>query len=259
MARSAAHAERRRTALLDSLSRGNPVSVNDAARTLGVTPMTIRRDLEALEQAGAAIRKHGGAIPAQRITLEFKFDERHRMHIDEKRRIGAAAAARVMPGQTVMVDTGTTTLELAKALAARAVECTVVTSSLAIASVLWGHPAVSLVLTGGRVRGTSPDLAGPGTELLLERLTADVAFLGSDGIDAARGSFAGDADAARVAEQMAAHARAAVIVADSSKLRGASAVRYLPAGRITELITDTGAPRAVVNRLRRHGVTVTMV
>ena len=241
------------------LSREENVSTAEMARRFDVDPMTIRRDLKRLAESGQAVRSYGGAVAAQRITFEFAFDERRRSRLAEKQRVGAAAAAMTGSGQTVFVDTGTTTLMVAKALAATGVKCTVVTSSLVIASELWTRGSIELILLGGRVRRGSPDLAGPGTEMMLDRFTADIAFLGSDGIDPSRGSFAGDIEAARVAERMAANARRVVIVADGSKLGKAGAVCYMKSEDMREVMTNRGADRSVVAKLRRRGVGVTLV
>jgi len=259
MSRNSAQAERRRRELTRILSRDGEVSTAGAAERFGVSEMTIRRDLDALEGSGVAVRSYGGAVVAQRISFEFAFDERRRRNLPQKRRIGKHAAALIAPGQTVFLDTGTTTLQVAEALAGAAVECTVATSSLVIASTLWGDERIDLVLLGGRVRRGSPDLIGPGTELMLDRLTADIAFIGSDGIDPERGSFAGDMGTARVAERMAANARRVVVVADSSKLGLAGGARYVATEGIDELVTDRGADEERVEALRKHGVKVTLV
>lgn len=259
MPRSPVQAERRRRELAEMLARGRGVSTAAAAKRFGVAPMTIRRDLQALAAAGTAVRSYGGAVPARRITFEFAFDERHERHHAAKVRIGAAAAADVEPGQTVFLDTGTTTLEMARALARRGLPCRVATSSLVVASELWAHETIELLLVGGRVRRGSPDLVGPGTELMLERLTADTAFLGTDGIDPARGCFARDIEAARVAERMAAGARRRVVLADASKLGAAGGAKYLDLADLDELITDRSAARRTVAAIRRHRLRVTMV
>ncbi|MCG3181895.1 MAG: Glucitol operon repressor [Phycisphaerae bacterium] len=259
MARSGEKARRRREQLLRTLQGWREVSTIAMARRLGVSPMTIRRDLAAIQASGAAVRCYGGAVAARRITFEFAFDRRHRRNLAAKRRIGQAAAARIRPGQVVFLDTGTTTLEAARALAARGVACTAVTSSLVVASELWGRAGIELHLVGGRVRGASPDLVGPQTELLLDRLTADIALVGSDGIDPARGSFSADAESAGVAERMCRNARRAVVVADASKLGVAGAVRYLPIDKMTELITDRSADRRQVAAMRGRGVRVEVV
>ena len=241
------------------LARGRQVSTVELAERFGVSPMTVRRDLGALAEAGVAVRCYGGAVSGQRITFEFAFDERRRRRLTQKRRIGAKAASRVQPEQVVFVDTGTTTLELARVLVRLGVACKVVTSSLVIASELWGSERVELTLVGGRVRRGSPDLVGPGAEVMLDRLTADIAFLGSDGIDPARGSFAADVEAARVAERMVANARHIVVLADSSKLGLPGAARYARIEQIDELVTDRNAERGLVRELRSRGVRVTLV
>jgi len=259
MSRTPSQAESRRRELAQVLSQDGEVSTAAAAERFGVSEMTIRRDLGVLEQSGVAVRSYGGAVAAQRISFEFAFDERRRRNLPQKRRIGRHAAGLVEPGQTVFLDTGTTTLQVAVALSAISVRCTVATSSLVIASTLWGKEAVDLILVGGRVRRGSPDLVGPGTELMLDRLTADVAFIGSDGVDAARGSFAGNMETARVAERMAANARRVVVVADASKLGAAGGARYVAADGMDELITNRGADTEQVKALRAHGVRVTLV
>ncbi len=258
MARSPGPARRRRQ-LERMLARRANVSTGELAERFGVSCMTIRRDLQRLAESGLAVRCYGGAVAAQRITLEFAFDRRRRQHLPEKRRIGAAAAASIRPGQTLFLDTGTTTLQIARAAARGEVPCRVVTSSLVIASELWGRQRIELVLLGGRVRSGSPDLVGAGTELMLEKLSADVAFLGADGIDPSRGCFAGDIEAARVAEGMAAGARRVVVAADSSKLGSAGRARYLKIKDVDELITDRRASGRQRAALRRAGVKVTAV
>jgi len=252
-------AERRRRELALMLSQDRSVSTVEVARRFGVNPMTIRRDLKLLEKSGLAVRCYGGAVSAQRITLEFAFDQRRRTLMKEKARIGEAAAEEVEPGQMVFLDTGTTTLEVARALARREIPCQIATSSLVVASELWGREKIDLLLLGGRARRGSPDLAGPGTALMLERLTADVAFMGCDGLEPARGCFAHEAETAHVCEQMAAHARRVVVVADRSKLGVAGTARYLKIEDMNELIIDRGADRTLVAVLQRAGVTVRLV
>jgi DeoR/GlpR family transcriptional regulator of sugar metabolism len=259
MPRNSLNAEARKNALVKVLAEGRQVSIASASERFGVHPMTIRRDLAALEKAGVLVRCYGGGIPAKRITFEFEFDQRRRTNQSEKRVIGAAAAGFVAEGDTVILDTGTTTAEVARALVGSRTRCSVTTSSLVIASELWGVDGIELTLLGGHVRGSSPDLIGPGVELMLNRLSADVAFLGTDGIDANRGCFTIDVEAARVAEKVAASARRVVVVADSSKLGRHAPVRYLPLEEMQELVTDANAPRQFIADLRKRGVRVTIV
>jgi DeoR/GlpR family transcriptional regulator of sugar metabolism len=259
MPRTQDQALRRQHALMELLARGGPLSTVRLATRLDVTPMTIRRDLDALQKDGACVRTHGGAVTPRRITFAFAFERRRQRHLAEKRRIGTEAARRVRPGQTVFLDTGTTTLEAARSLVARAFPCRVATSSLVIASILWGRPPVELVLLGGRVRRGSPDLVGPGTEVMLGQLGADIAFVGSEGLDPVLGSFAEDPDASRVTARMAAVARRAVCVADASKLGRAGPSRCLDIADLDELITDRKADRDVLAALRAKRLHVSAV
>ena len=259
MPRSSRQAERRRLALTRLLRSGRPVRTASMAERFGVTAMTIRRDLAALASAGVAVRSYGGAVRVGRITFEYAFGPRHHAHLSEKRRIGAAAAGRVRRGQTVFIDTGTTTLEIARALVTLKRPCTVVTPSLVVAGELWSRPQAELVLLGGRVRDGSPDLVGKETEAALKQMTADVAFLGSDGVDARRGSFAADADVARVAALMARRARRVIVVADASKLARSEGKRFARVEDLDELITDPRAEQSQVAEMRRRGVKVTLV
>lgn len=204
MPRSSAQGSKRRNQLANLLKAQENVSTSELANRFQVSEMTIRRDLKQLQNEGIALPYYGGALAAQRITFEFEFDVSHRTHLAQKKRIARTAASQVKARQTLFLDTGTTTLELAKSLAQSDVEMTVITASLVIASELWARGNIRLQLLGGQVRGGNPDLAGPLTEIMLERLTADVAFLGSDGVDPERGSFASDVETARIAERMGA-------------------------------------------------------
>lgn len=259
MPRSSAQAKQRQQAIAEILQSEGNVSNTELAERFGVNPMTIRRDLQQLESSGMLVRCYGGAMMAQRITLEFAFDERHQHQLEEKARIGQAAAGMVSEGDTVFLDTGTTTLEIARALVKRNIACQVMTNSLVIASELWGRGQIGLFLMGGQVRSGSPDLAGAMTEWMLEKVSADIAFLGSDGVDPSRGSFAADMETARIAERMVANAERVIVVADHAKLGRAGKARYAELPSINELITDKQADEKIVHVIRQAGVKVTLV
>jgi len=259
MSRTSLAARQRQEQLAERLALGQRIRVAAAAREFGVVPMTIRRDLAALAESGRALRYHGGAVGSRRVHFEFEFAERQRLNREAKRRIGAAAAARVSAGQTVLLDTGSTAYEVARSLVGSRVRCTVITSSLVQAAALWGHACVQVMLTGGRVRGNSPDLVGPAAVGMLETITADIAFLGSDGIDPDRGCFAMDIEASAVVRSMAASTRKVIVVADSSKLGQAGGAHVLDIADMSELISDRRADPAAVETLRRQGAVVTLV
>jgi DeoR family transcriptional regulator of aga operon len=232
----------RHSKILDLLRAQGEVTVQALAGTLGVSAMTIRRDLEYLEGEGVLTRTHGGAVFTQPAIIEFAFRDRERAQEAEKHVIARRMAAQVRPGTTLVLDTGTTTLEVARALAGIPA-LRVLTSSLAIASVLYARDGVELVLLGGHVRHTSPDLTGPLTEENLRQFRTELAILGADALDP-DGVYTSDLGIARISRAMLEGARESWLVVDSSKFRRRSFVRFADWRAITHVITDTGLTAA---------------
>jgi DeoR/GlpR family transcriptional regulator of sugar metabolism len=172
-----------------------------------------------------------------------------------KQAIAAAAVAQVKDGESVMLDSGTTTLELAKRLRGKR-NLTVITTSLPIAAQLQYDPQIEVLLLGGYLRASSPDLAGALTEANLETLRADAAFLGADGIDLKGNVYQDSPELARMLTKMAASATRVYVVADGSKLGRTALWRF---GRLPDwaaLITDSGADRGERALLKKAGVRV---
>ena len=172
-----------------------------------------------------------------------------------KRAIAAAAAAQITDGETIMLDSGTTTLELAKLLCGKQ-GLTVITNSLPIAAQLQYDRQIEVLLLGGYLRASSPDLVGAITEANLETLRADAAFLGADGIDRHGGVYQESPEVARMLTKMAASAGRVYVVADASKLGKTALWRF---GRLQDwaaLITDAAADRSLLASLRKAGVRV---
>lgn len=217
--------------------------------------MTIRRDLRRLSSAGRVVRSHGGAASAEQVLFEFQFLERTQLAQQQKEEIGVAAARLVRDGQSVLLDSGTTTLALARQLRDRR-GVTVITTSLPIASVLQRAPGVETLLLGGFVRRDTPDLGGPLTDANLDALRADLAFVGADGVDAVGNVYNGSIGIGQMLAKMASRANRAYVVADGSKLGRTQLMKF---GNVTAwhgLITDAAADPAFVETLRRAGVNV---
>jgi DeoR/GlpR family transcriptional regulator of sugar metabolism len=229
---------RRLEQIVDLLSDASEVTVSELADRFNVTPMTVRRDLEALEDEGRVVRTHGGAVPAAPSIAKFAFRERQQTHLPEKQAIARAAAERVEPGMTVLLDTGTTTLELARLLSGIG-GLRVLTSSLAIASALFAHEELELILLGGTVNQASPDLSGPLTEANLESFRADVAFIGADAADA-DGLYTRSQEIARVSRAMIATAGRKILLADSSKFGSTAFVRFAGWESLDGVVVDEG-------------------
>jgi DeoR/GlpR family transcriptional regulator of sugar metabolism len=246
----------RQQRICELLALRGECSVDELTATFGVAGMTIRRDFEMLAQQGKVIRTHGGAAMAQRISFEFSFLERVRENHAAKQAIARAAAAMIEDGQSVLLDSGTTTLALSQCLRGKK-RLRVVTTSLPIASQLQFDPEIEVLLLGGYLRSGSPDLAGALTEANLETIRTDLAFIGADGIDATGAVYNQSPEVARMLAKMAASAQRVFVVADSSKLGRVALYRY---GRLTDwagLISDQGADRSLLASLRKAGVQVT--
>ncbi|GGJ90934.1 transcriptional regulator [Pilimelia anulata] len=250
-------------ALLELLAESGRTTVDQAAERLGVSRATIRRDFDQLAQQQMITRTRGGAV-ANGVSYDLPLRYKTAKHSAEKQRIGAAAAALVAPGMVVGLNGGTTTTEVARALAARAdlasgaehTPLTVVTNALNIANELLVRSRMKIVVTGGVVRPQSFELVGPLGGGILREVTLDLALLGVDALDVTLGAAAHHEGEAAMNALMVQRARRVVIIADSSKLGGHAFARICPIDRIETLVTDSGAPESVVETFRDAGVTV---
>jgi DeoR family transcriptional regulator of aga operon len=244
-------------AILEQLSSHGSVSVADLAAELAVSPATIRRDLELLDDQRLLTRTHGGAV-AQGVLYELPLRYKTARHQEEKRRIAVEAASRVADGEAVGLTGGTTTTEVARVLVDRQ-RLTVVTNALNIASELAIRPNLKLVVTGGWARSESYELVGPLAEQALAGLNLDTVFLGVDGISFEAGLMTHHEVEAHTNLALIERARRTVVVADSSKIGRTAFARICPIERVHELITDAEADPAALDAIREAGVAVTTV
>jgi DeoR/GlpR family transcriptional regulator of sugar metabolism len=222
--------------ILALLSGRDEVSVAELAEHFAVTPMTIRRDLEALARQGRITRTHGGAFLAAPAVAAFQFQDRRTANPQQKRAIAEAAVALVEPGMTLVLDTGTTTLEVARRLGS-VPNLTVLTSSLAIASSLFATPGIELILLGGTVNRNSPDLSGPLTVDNLHRFHPDLAMIGADGVDAS-GFYTSSLAIAQVSRAIIDSAQRAILLADSGKFDHPAFVRIANWDALDGMVVD---------------------
>jgi len=243
----------RQTQILHSLRTKGHCTVDELCRQFDVSDMTIRRDLQSLENSGHILRTHGGATMAERVAFEFGFMQRGMENRDSKRAIAAAAFSLLGNAKTILLDSGTTTLALADSLrAGRGI--TVITTSLPIASALQFSEGVDLLLLGGLLRRESPDLIGGITESNLENLHADIAFIGADAVDETGGAYNQSLPVARMLQKMTAATDSFYVVADSSKLGKKAMVRFGELRQAAGLITDSGISPAMHESLKNAGV-----
>ena len=251
------YAEERQREILERVRREGKVSVEALTEALGVSAPTVRADLGLLEARRLLRRTHGGAILPETTLYEPPYAERERARQSEKARIGAAAAARVQDHETVLLDAGTTTFEIAARLKER-VGLTVVTNSLEAAWELMDAPPGHLetLVIGGTVHAHRRATLGPLASEFLARLHVDRVFLGVNGVHAEAGYTVVDFDAAQVKRAMIACAREVVVVADSSKLGATAFASICPLSLANVLITDTPPEDALADSLAAAGVEV---
>jgi DeoR/GlpR family transcriptional regulator of sugar metabolism len=251
-------AEERQRAIVQKVREAGSVAVDELAEAFGVSAPTIRADLARLEGKGLLVRTHGGAIRAEGTLFEPSHDERTVMRHAEKQAIARAAARLVHPGETVLLDAGTTTLEVALAL--RDIRSlTVVTNSLANATVLMECPGIDVIMIGGQVQRSRRATLGPLATRFLDGFRVDRAFLGFNGVDADAGYTVIDFDAAEIKRRMLESGAQSVVVADSGKIGRVAFAASAPINAADLLITDDGAQPSHIARLREKGLEVQIV
>jgi len=250
--------EERQRAILELLRRDGRVVVVDLAEQYDTSQVTIRKDLDALHLKGLIHRTHGGALPARDGALEDPtLREKEKLHRKEKLQIAAAAVSMVSEGQVVILDSGTTTTAIARALR-NFRNLTIITNSVNIAAELSGS-AVEVILSGGNLRKNSFSLVGPIAEETLHKLHADILFLGVDGFDVHYGISTPNLLESKVNRAMIEISKVAVAVCDSSKFGKRSLSLIAPPSALQHVITDSGIPKADLGALKKSGVEVTIV
>ncbi|MGD0697937.1 MAG: transcriptional repressor AgaR [Terriglobia bacterium] len=250
--------EERRRAILDQINHDGRAVVKNLAARFGTSEVTIRQDLEVLHGRGLVQRTHGGALPIRTAALlDPSLQEKARLHRKEKHRIAAAAARLVKEGQSVVLDSGSTTTAVARALR-HFRQLSVITNAVNIAAELAGTD-VEVILTGGTLRENSFSLVGPLAEETLHRLSADLLFLGVDGFDVHRGLTTPNLLEAKVNRVMMEIARRTVAVCDSSKFGRQSLSLIAPPSAVQQIITDRKISKSDLRALREAGVEVILV
>ncbi len=233
--------EERRTAILELLERQNTVQVEELSRQFEVSLVTIRKDLTDLESRGLLRRTHGGATPAHKSLWNPSFREKLHLHDASKDAIAHAALAHIEDGDTLILDAGSTTLQLARKLRGRFQSLFVLTNSMPIALELSDTPFEVLVL-GGQMRHHSMALIGPASAFVLEAYHADKAFIGATGVSLAQGYTTPNPFEAQTKSAMVRAADRVFALVDSSKLGRATLASFAPLEDVEVLITDTDAP-----------------
>lgn len=250
--------EERRRQIRALVTEHEHCSVAELAARFQTSTVTIRADLAALEAAGILMRTHGG-VTAARDSDEVPLARKRTLHLAEKMRIAQAAAALIQSGDIVILDSGTTTAEIAKCIRGMRLDSlTVITNALNIASLLANVPRVRLIMPGGVLRSSSLSMSGPAAEAALGALQADRLFLGVDSLDPDVGLMTPDVHEAQLNAQMIRISRQVVAVTDSSKLLKRNLSVIAPIDDVDVLITDAAADPACIAAIRAKGVDVVL-
>ncbi len=251
-------AEKRYSEICRMLQADQQVSVPELSERFGVTQMTIHRDLDKLAQSGRIKKTWGGAVPAEKMEFEFDFTQRRQTHKKEKQAIAKKALELISPGQRIILDTGTTTLELAYLLKDLK-NITVITPSIAVASLLQFSQTVQTILLGGIIRSGSPDLTGLVTESNLDMFTADIAFQGADGVDTDGNLYTEDTRIVKVDRKIRQRASKNYVLTDSSKIGKTALANNGLINEVDAFITDDKIPEDTKKRFENMGATVITV
>ncbi|MEU1039508.1 DeoR/GlpR family DNA-binding transcription regulator [Streptomyces sp. NPDC005551] len=252
-------AEQRRALILDEVRRRGGVRVNELTRKLGVSDMTVRRDLDALARQGVVEKVHGGAVPlAEASTHEPGFEAKSGLELTAKEDIARAAAELVVPGTAIALSGGTTTYALAHRLV-DVPDLTVVTNSVRVADVFHSAQRVSgqrpgaatVVLTGG-VRTPSDSLVGPVADRAIAALHFDLLFLGVHGISAEAGLSTPNLAEAETNRRLVQSARRVVVVADHTKWGTVGLSSFAALEQVDTWVTDTGLSAEVRTEIAEH-------
>ena len=232
--------------------------VGDLAAQFHVSSVTIRKDLLVLETEHRLVRTHGGAIAIDRSRPELAFEIRERLQSDEKQLIGAAGAALVHDGESIVMDASTTALSVARHLKARGgwSQLTVITNGLRLASELAGHPGIVVLMLGGRVRWEALSVVGQLGDGLFSRINVQKAFLGAAGFTLESGLSDATDEEAQIKRSMVAAAREVIAIVDHTKWERAAFATFCPTEKVDIVLTDEGAPTDMVRALAGREVEV---
>lgn len=245
--------------MMEYIEANTSAQIHELAERFHVSEATVRRDLDDLDQQGALKRTHGGAIKVDRSTAyESMYSEKIGQMLEEKHRIAEKSAQMVHPGDTVLIDSGTTTFFIAQALSHHE-NLTIITNDLYIAYQTPIHPSSTLIVTGGTRRQGRQELVGTVTENFIRDTHVDFAFIGVDGIDLTGGATNANFAEVGVKRLMLEAATRSVIVADHSKFGRIALARICELKDVSFILTDSGIDAEFLTRLKKLSVQVETV
>ncbi|HEY2123792.1 MAG TPA: DeoR/GlpR family DNA-binding transcription regulator [Chthoniobacterales bacterium] len=245
----------RRRRIGEILALRGRVTVNELSKLFGVTSVTIRSDLDTMAAEGLLIRDRGGAIAHTSTTVAVAFEKRAAQNREQKRLIGRLASTLVNERETIIMDAGSTVMEMAHSLPPD-ISCTIVTTALNVAARVGALQNVNVLIAGGSLSRETISTVGAIAERDLENLVVDKLFLSTQAFDAEHGLTDDSFDVARVKSAMIRSARHVILLADSSKWGSSAFAKIAPLGEIDVLITDAGLSQESQKIIQRFGVEI---
>ena len=248
----------RRAKILDQLEHDGHVTTQSLSRDFRVSEVTIRNDLLHFEKKGLLHRTRGGALRDQRVTIDHNLKDKSKKHLIEKQKIAKKAREFIKDGDSIILDSGTTTQEIAKRFADVS-DLTVITNGINVAAEIARNTNLRLIMPGGMLRQNSLSLVGKLAENSLRQFNCDKLFLGVDGIDFAYGISTPNIEEAHLNQVMIDIAQEIFVVTDSSKFLKRSFAYIAAVSCINTLITDSNIPQSEYDALLNLGVKVVLV
>ncbi|MGX5820882.1 transcriptional repressor AgaR [Chitinophaga lutea] len=248
----------RRAVILEKLEKNGQVDVPSLASELKVSEVTIRNDLIRLEQKNMLIRARGGAIKVDRVGIDVALSDKNKQHFEEKKRIGKAAAGLVEEGDTIILDSGSTTVEIARHLGGLQ-NLTVITNALNVANQMAEHQNANVIMPGGFLRKNSLSLVGGGAEENFKNYFCDKLFLAVDGFSTDFGLSTPNVEEAHLNRVMIGISKQVVVVADSSKFHRRSFAFIAPITEVDVVVTDADVSAEDRKKLENAGIKVIIV
>jgi DeoR family transcriptional regulator, aga operon transcriptional repressor len=231
----------RRMIIMNKLTDSHRVYVNELSNEFGVSEVTIRNDLKNLEKKKILIRARGGAMKMEPVvSYDRLLWEKDKINSREKQKIGIAAAALIKESDTVIIDSGTTTMEVVKNISPKITSLTIITNALNIANQVVLNQNINLIIPGGNLRKNSLSLVGSLAEKSIKNFYVDKVFIGVDGFDTQHGISTPNIDEAHLNQVMIEIAKEVIVVADSSKFTRRSLAFICSISRINTVVTDNG-------------------
>jgi DeoR family transcriptional regulator of aga operon len=248
----------RRAKIVEKLEATGQVKILELSNEFNVSDVTIRNDLAQLEEKGLLIRSRGGAIKPLRVGIDYKLYEKSKKNLKEKQAIGKKAAELINEGDIIIIDSGSTAMEVAKNLSDFN-NITIITNALNIASQLVSYDKLNILMLGGMLRHNSLSLTGPIAENSIKNYNCDKLIIGVDGIDSQYGISTPNIEEAQLNKLMIEVSKEVIVVTDSSKFLRRSFALIAPMSYIDIVITDKNIPKEELQRLQNLEIKVILV